>query len=227
MMTKIKSKKIHTSMPINYYTFIAFFIIISLVIAVPKTDSLFFGIFIAYIGFAFLNIFPFKLKFNLPKMVINLLLIAAVFCIGYGWGVIINMSHGIAPGTAIFFGAFLILVSFSGLILTLIDWSLSIERDGPVSSSVFLKGTYALVRHPQVLFSILFLIGLDLYFWSVGLTWTIPLWIIGFVSYAALEEKMEMVPRFGEKYLDYCEKVPGIVPVGSSIASFFNQFKHK
>ena len=211
----------------HYYTLIVFFIIISLVISVPKTDSLFSGILIAYIGFVFLNIYPFNLKFHLPKGLMYILLIAAVLCIGYGWGVIINMSQGIAHGAVIFVGVIFILAAFTGLILSLVDWSLNIKRKGPVGASVFLKGTYALVRHPQVLFSTLFLVGLDLYFWSAALTWTTPLWIIGFVSYAALEEKMEMVPRFGEKYLNYCEKVPGIVPAISSFSSFIRQFNQK
>jgi len=208
----------------NHTILVLFFIIIALVLSVPKAESLFTGIFITNIGTVFLNIYPFKLKFNLPNIVINLLLIAAVLCIGYGWAIIINMSHGNAPGVALFCGVIFILFSFTGLVLSLIDWSSNIKRKGPISSSVFQNGTYALVRHPQVLFSILLLIGMDLYFWSVGLMWTMALWIIGFISYAALEEKMEMVPNFGEKYLEYCEKVSGIVPTRSSISTFLNQF---
>lgn len=211
----------------HYSILIVFFVIISLVISVPKIDSLFSGILTAYIGFVFLNIYPFNLKFNFPKGLMYFLLIAAVLCIGYGWGIIVNMSHGVPHGAVIFVGVILILASFTGLILSLVDWSLNIKRKGPAGASVFLNGTFALVRHPQVLFSTLFLVGMDLYFWSAALIWTTPLWIIGFVSYAALEEKMEMVPRFGEKYLNYCEKVPGIVPALSSISSFLNQFNQK
>ena len=73
-------------------------------------------------------------------------------------------------------------------------------------------------------FSLLLLIGFDLYYWSEALAWTTLLWIIGLVSYAALEEKLELIPRFGEEYLTYCDTTPGIFPNKSSIKRFFESY---
>ena len=201
------------------------FVLIALVIALPKQESLFAGILITYIGFIFLNMYPFNQRFHLPAAALPIILFAAVGCIGYGWGSIIYNSHGSPPGIIFFLGALLLLISFTGWVLCLGDWFSKIAAKGLFAESVSTDGVYALVRHPQVLFSLLLLIGIDLYFWSNWLAMTTPLWIIGFVSYAALEEKMELVPRFEDEYLSYCDTTPGIFPNRSSIAVFMKQYE--
>lgn len=200
-------------------------ILVVLVIAVPKPEDLFAGILISYIGFMFLNMYPFSFKFHLPRIIIFFVTVAAVLGIGYGWGTILHISHGTAPGIITFFGALLLVISCAGWVICLMDWFFNIKSQGLVSESLYTKGMYALIRHPQVFFSLLLLIGFDFYFWSKALTCTTPLWIIGFVSYAALEEKFELVPRFGEEYLTYCDTTPGIFPNKSSISRFLANYK--
>lgn len=200
-------------------------ILVALVIAVPKPEKLFVGILVSYIGFMFLNMYPFCFRFHLPGIIIFFVTAAAVLGIGYGWGTILHNSHGTAPGIVTFFGALLLVISCAGWVMCLMDWFVNIKSQGLVSESLYTKGMYALVRHPEVFFSLLLLIGFDLFYWSKALAWTTPLWMIGFVSYAAFEEKLELVPRFGEEYLTYCDTTPGILPNKSSISRFFGNYK--
>lgn len=206
------------------YLLFSTLILIGSMIAVPKPENLFMGILISYIGFMLLNMYPFCFKFHIPKIIIIFVIVFSVLCIGYGWGTIIHNSQGTPPGIVTFFGALVLIISCAGWAMCLMDWIVTIKSHGLVSESLYIKRTYALIRHPQVFFSLLLLIGFDLYYWSEALAWTTLLWIIGLVSYAALEEKLELIPRFGEEYLTYCDTTPGIFPNKSSIKRFFESY---
>ena len=207
-------------------TLLLILVIFSLIVAIPKRESLFDGILITYIGFVFLNGYPFNMKLKIPPVILYLVIVLSVLCIGYGWGTIFYMSQGVPPVVVQIFGIFFLALASVGWTVSIFDWTFRITNTGPRSDSVCSQGMYALVRHPQVSFSIIALIGFDLYYWSAALAWTTPLWIIGFVSYAALEEKLEMLPRFGDEYLKYCDHTPGLLPDKASVSAFFEQYNN-
>jgi len=198
--------------------------ITALGIVLPKPDGIFSGIVVTYIGFTFLNMFPFLYKFQLPKVSYSIVTACFLGFIVYGCSSLITVSGGESPGISAFIGAVLILISVSGLLLSVFELIKYAQSDGAVSVSLYTGGMYALVRHPQVLFSILLFIGCILFFWCAPLLWSAPLWIIGFVSYAAFEEKLDLAPRFEDEYLAYCDRVPAIIPDRSSIKQCLGSF---
>lgn len=73
-------------------------------------------------------------------------------------------------------------------------------------------GPYAHVRHPQALALILLALGLAGLSGSVALLGSLPLWTLCWYGYARLEEKLELVPAFGERYREYARETPCLVP---------------
>lgn len=203
---------------------ISILIVIILGIFLPKSEDTFDGIIITYIGFMLLNGYPFLFLIK-PNRVI-LLIVSVLFtgAIIYGWSTTISTSGGEAPGFFKFIGAVVIMLALSGIILSAYELLKKAASDGVFSKELYKNGMYALVRHPQVMFSILFMLGLILFFWSPALLWALPLWIIGFISYAALEEKYELVPRFDNDYLDYCKQIPALIPDKKSIKKCIDSF---
>ncbi|MBI4603134.1 MAG: hypothetical protein HY721_14340 [Planctomycetes bacterium] len=74
------------------------------------------------------------------------------------------------------------------------------------------RGIYARVRHPQALALCLAAAGAGLATGSVPYLLTLPLWIGFWVAYTYLEERFELIPAFGERYLRYRERVPRLLP---------------
>ena len=197
-------------------------VLIALMLSIPVLDNLFAGILVTYAGLTLLNLYPFHKKLHFPGLLKIAIILVSAWCIGYGWRVIINNSQNTPPGIASFLSISLLLVSVAGWFLCL--YELIINRSS-TNEPLVTQGIQKLVRHPQVLFSITFLCGLMMHYWSLTLLLTAPLWIIGFVSYAALEEKMDLVPRYDKNYLNYCEKTPGIIPNIMSIRDFLDQYR--
>ena len=78
-------------------------------------------------------------------------------------------------------------------------------------------GTYALVRHPAVLWFVLFLASLFLATGSKGLLAALPLWGLLDVVHVAIQEKIYLVRVFGQPYREYQRSVPMLIPNSRSI----------
>jgi protein-S-isoprenylcysteine O-methyltransferase Ste14 len=73
-------------------------------------------------------------------------------------------------------------------------------------------GIYARLRHPQALALCVLPVGLGLMSGSIPFLITLPLWIGFWAAYTYLEEKNELIPAYGEKYLRYRETTPRLIP---------------
>ncbi len=73
-------------------------------------------------------------------------------------------------------------------------------------------GTYALVRHPAVVWFILFMVSLFLVTGSKGLLIAIPVWGLLDVVHVVVQEKVYLVPVFGQPYRQYQRNVPMLIP---------------
>ncbi len=198
--------------------------ILALICSAPVTSNLFIGILVTYCGLTLLNLFPFHTKLHFPELAKTGIMYTALWCIGYGWRAIISNSFYTPPGIASFIGSAILIAAMAGWFLSLIELSIARSSLSNTEGPVRIQGLQKLVRHPQILFSISFLLGLTLYHWSLSLALTAPLWTIGFISYAALEEKYDLVPRYNKEYLDYCESTPGIIPNATSFRGFLDQY---
>jgi hypothetical protein len=78
-------------------------------------------------------------------------------------------------------------------------------------------GTYALCRHPGVLWLAALLAALFLARGSLWLLLAAPVWMSFDVLYAMLQEKLFFVPLFGPKYQAYQHKVPMFIPTFRSV----------
>jgi protein-S-isoprenylcysteine O-methyltransferase Ste14 len=131
--------------------------------------------------------------------------------IGAGWMALATLpphwdspllnGAGAAAGLA---GSFLYLASAArvGRWRSPSRYSLDLDTGGP----------YARVRHPQALALILLAFSLAGLSGSLPLLGSLPLWILCWYVYARLEEKLELVPAFGERYVEYARKTPCLAP---------------
>jgi len=85
-------------------------------------------------------------------------------------------------------------------------------------------GTYALVRHPGVLWLTGFLVGLLLISGSRMLLFTIPVIVSMDVVYVVIQEKYYFMKIFGEEYREYQKTVPMLVPSMYSIKRCVSTF---
>jgi hypothetical protein len=74
------------------------------------------------------------------------------------------------------------------------------------------RGLYSLVRHPQALALSLLAIGLGGLSQSIPYLVLMPLWIGAWYLYSWLEEKLELIPAFGERYREYARETPRMFP---------------
>ena len=90
-------------------------------------------------------------------------------------------------------------------------------------------GTYALVRHPGVLWWLLFLCSILLASGAKLLLVAIPVWVTLDLLYVAVQERLFFDRLFGEAYGSYRSQVPMIVPTPAStrrfIATLFDRTK--
>jgi len=114
--------------------------------------------------------------------------------------------------------------ALGGMFFLLLVYSLFIEipfvsayvREGSPSALVS-RGTYALCRHPGVLWLAGLLVALFLATGSRLLLIAIPLWVGLDALWVALQEKLYFVRMFGAEYESYRRAVPMLVPTPRSI----------
>jgi len=86
-----------------------------------------------------------------------------------------------------------------------------------VSNQLVTTGTYALVRHPVVLWYILFLLSLLLVTRSKTLTVAAPVWALMNILYVAIQERF-FFERMFPGYEQYKREVPMLIPTKKSIS---------
>jgi len=89
--------------------------------------------------------------------------------------------------------------------------------DKGAGSKLITTGTYALVRHPGVLWLILLLIGFFLISGSKTLLVALPIWIFLDILYIILQDRYFFIKQFGEAYEKYQKEVPMLIPSSASI----------
>ena len=100
--------------------------------------------------------------------------------------------------------------------LALLIYSLFIEIS-PTASELTTTGTYALVRHPGVLWFALLLLSVFLLTGSRLLLIAVPVWVGMDILYIIVQERWFFPRMFGSAYTDYQRKVPMLIPTGTSI----------
>lgn len=107
---------------------------------------------------------------------------------------------------------------FALLIYSLfIEIPLLVPRGSGSATTVVARGTYALCRHPGVLWLAGFLAGMILATGSRALLIALPLWVGLDALYVVLQEKLFFPRMFGAAYADYQHSVPMLVPTPRSI----------
>jgi protein-S-isoprenylcysteine O-methyltransferase Ste14 len=84
-------------------------------------------------------------------------------------------------------------------------------------SRLVTRGTYALCRHPGVLWLAGLLAGVFLTRGSFWQLMALPVWVGLDVLYVVLQERLYFVKMFGSEYSDYQRTVPMLVPNGRSV----------
>ena len=84
-------------------------------------------------------------------------------------------------------------------------------------------GTYALSRHPGVLWLFLLLSSLVLASGSLLLLEALPAWTIANLLAALAEDRLFFPKLFGSAYLEYAAEVPFLLPTRESLARFLRR----
>ena len=92
------------------------------------------------------------------------------------------------------------------------------------SDTLIKSGTYALVRHPGVIWYTLFLIALLLISRSRLLLIATPIWVFMDVLYVFIQEKFYF-PQMFPGYEEYKKETPMLIPTRRSFRRFLSQFK--
>ncbi len=124
------------------------------------------------------------------------------------------LSAAVSVPGGILAGVFALLLVYS-LFLEIPFVSAYVGRGGP--ARLMTRGTYALCRHPGVLWQACLLAALFLASGSLFLLAAIPLWTGLNLLCVVLEEKLLLGPRFGEEYRDYQKVSPMVIPTRQSI----------
>ncbi len=82
------------------------------------------------------------------------------------------------------------------------------------------SGLYSLARHPQALALSLLSIGLGGLSQSIPYLVFLPLWVAAWYVYSWLEEALELVPVFGDRYRDYSRATPRMVPSPEALSNW-------
>ena len=83
-------------------------------------------------------------------------------------------------------------------------------------SRLVTSGTYALCRHPGVLWLSVLLAGVFLASGSPWVLAALPVWVGLDVLYVVLQEKLFFLPLFGADYREYQGRVPMLIPTSRS-----------
>ena len=79
-------------------------------------------------------------------------------------------------------------------------------------SGLHVAGIYRRVRHPLALSLILVVAGGALASGSLPLLCTLPAWIAFWIGYTHLEERIDLLPAFGDDYRRYMLDTPRLLP---------------
>jgi protein-S-isoprenylcysteine O-methyltransferase Ste14 len=95
--------------------------------------------------------------------------------------------------------------------------------DGP--RRVVSTGTYALVRHPGVLWFALWMAGLAAVSGARDLLFAAPVWVAADAAYAWAEDRFTFPRMFGAAYEAYRRQVPMFLPTRASLVRFRRSFR--
>jgi len=95
-----------------------------------------------------------------------------------------------------------------------------------VGNKLIKTGTYALVRHPGVIWYTLFLIALLLTSKSRLLLIALPIWVFMEILYVFIQDKFYF-PRMFEGYEEYKRETPMLIPNRKSFACFLTSFRKR
>ncbi len=125
-------------------------------------------------------------------------------------------------------GACLLLVSF-----TLLIYSLFIEIpfqstyiESGAGTKLITTGTYAMVRHPGVLWLAFVYLSLALLFPSITLFIAVTVWLVMDVIYALLQDRI-FFPIMFPDYRDYQRTTPFLIPTKQSISACWKTMNAK
>jgi protein-S-isoprenylcysteine O-methyltransferase Ste14 len=127
------------------------------------------------------------------------------------------------------------LIAFGWLLLplslALFIYSLFIEipfiktyHNAGVGDQLVRMGTYALVRHPGVIWYALFLLSLLFITRSITLLVAAPVWLLMDVLYVVIQERFFFSKMFPE-YDEYCRQTPMLIPTRRSISQCLKTLK--
>ena len=95
-----------------------------------------------------------------------------------------------------------------------------------VGDRLIRTGTYALVRHPGVIWYALFLLSLVLITRSVTLLVAAPVWLLMDVLYVVIQERF-FLQRMFPAYEQYRHQTPMLIPTRRSIVDCFKTLKRR
>ena len=90
-------------------------------------------------------------------------------------------------------------------------------------SELIRSGSYALVRHPTVLWYLLMVVGLTLASRSVTLQIAAPVWLAMDIIWIVVQEKVSL-PKAFPNYPDYIETTPMLLPTRHSLQACLKSF---
>lgn len=126
------------------------------------------------------------------------------------------------PGYLSFLGWFLLFISTFLLSFSLF-WEIPLRKTylvKGVGDKLIKTGTYALVRHPGVIWYTLLLLALLLISRSRLLLIALPIWVFMDVLYVVIQEKFYF-PHMFPGYEEYKKETPMLIPTRKSLASFW------
>jgi protein-S-isoprenylcysteine O-methyltransferase Ste14 len=128
-----------------------------------------------------------------------------------GWGFLCLAGPTLPLGAFRLFGLPLCIAGFA--IYGIGAWNVGRMRPRQrYSLDLYTGGIYAHLRHPQALALSVMALGLGPLSGSIPYIATIPLWVAAWIAYTYLEERNELIPAFGERYLLYRQSTPRLLP---------------
>jgi protein-S-isoprenylcysteine O-methyltransferase Ste14 len=183
-------------------------------------------IFIGVIGFMILFFFDLVALREIP------FLKTAIWIVGYGL-IAFSLNMTIRKGDHIPLPDY---AKITGIVLAtvfaiLLIYSLLIEipfkktyLDKGAGTDLVTTGTYALTRHPGVLWFLFFFIGMFLATGSKILLIATPVWWCMDIIYVVVQDKVYFPKQFGDSYHRYQNEVPILFPTRKSIEMCFKTF---